>query len=83
MDSLAVHVITGVFFLLYGSWWIMTSIWFHISTIYNLKNKTIGDDNIKSKSYILFWCVPHWKIEPVLKIVFPAMGVCMEAFLCD
>ena len=80
MGSLGGHVIPGVFFLLYGGWWILASIWLHVSTIYNLKNRRMGDDNIKSKSYIPFCCVPRWPIEPVLKIVFPAMGVCMEAF---
>ena len=80
MDGLAGHVIIGVFFLFYGGWWILTSIWLHISTKYNLKNRRMGDDNIKSKSYIPICCAPHWPIEPVLKIVFPAMGVCIDAF---
>ena len=80
MGSLGGHVITGVFFLIYGSWWILASIWLHISAKFNLKSRRIGDDNINSKSYIPFCCAPRWPVEPVLKIFFSTMGVCMEAF---
>ena len=81
--SLGGHIVPAVFFLIYGIWWIIATFWLYLSQKYNLKIKQRGFfdiENISKKSYIPLCLLPLWPIEPVLKIIFPSMGIIMEAF---
>lgn len=81
MGSLGGHVIPAIFFLVYGIWWSIATVWVYLSDKYNLKNKGVYDKgNLMRKSYIPVPYLPRWPIEPVLKIIFPAMGIIMEVF---
>ena len=81
--SLGGHIVPAIFFLIYGIWWIIATFWLYLSQKYNFKVKQRGFfdvPNIAKKSYIPLCLLPTLPIEPVLKILFPSMGVFMEVF---
>ena len=83
MGSLGGHVIPALFFLVYGIWWIIGSLWLYLSQKFNFKIKQQGFYDVQSiskKSYIPICLLPMVPIEPILKIIFPSMGITMEIF---
>ena len=86
MGSLGGHVIPGIFFLVYGGWWIFASFWLYLTTTLKINSRQTGkyaDVNIKSKSYIPVPGCPRVPIEPILKIIFPTMGIIMGEFFTN
>lgn len=80
MGSLPGHLVDGIFLFIYGVWWLLLSVCHHFSGKYSLKSRKTEDESSKYKSYIPFLGVPTWPIEPVLKIVFPVLGILIEVF---
>ena len=86
MGSLGGHVLPGVFFLVYGLWWIFISIWLYLTTSLKLNSRETGkysDANIKSKSYIPQPFCAKVPIESILKTILPLMGIICEVFIKD
>ena len=80
MGSLPGHLVDGIFLFTYGVWWLLFSLWLHFKGKYSLKSRSTEDESLKYKSYIPFLGAPKWPIEPVLKIVFPVLGILIEVF---
>ena len=82
MGNLGGHVVPGVFFIIYGIWWIIASLWLYLSQNFKVKQRAFYHvQNISKKSYIPICLLPQWPIEPVLKVSFASMGVLVESFL--
>ena len=86
MGSLGGHVLPGVFFLVYGLWWIFTSIWLYLTTSLKLNSRETGkysDADIKSKSYIPQPFCTKVPIESIIKTILPLIGIICEMFIKD
>ena len=93
MGSLAGHVLPGTFFLIYGFWWVVISLWTHLSSKGTQKSKREGSSSsvtsfleyrrehgLSRKSWLPQIFCPRVPLEPVLKIVLPLCGIIAEAF---
>ena len=90
MGSLAGHVIPGVFFLIYGLSWCCNSIWLHLTskrskestpTCPRSNHSKVNENMLSQRSWLPLTCCPNFPIEPILKIVFPTIGILIEMFL--
>ena len=96
MGNLAGHVIPGVFFIIYGFWWCLNSIWLHLNSAKKLQKgitaSTSGEDNRYNESAIqvnklsrMSWIptpfLSHFPLEPVLKIGLSSLGLFVEGFM--
>lgn len=86
MGTLGGHVVPGVFFVIWGGLWTWSSIWFYLSTKFNLRSKKIGvygENNIDRKAYIPLSCIPRCPVDPIMKIGFGTICLCLELFFRD
>lgn len=97
MGSLAGHVIPGIFFILYGYMWSFNFLVYHIRTRATQKSSSDPrsrkdrsasssffefkrDQDLSKRSWIPFPCT-RFPLEPIGKVLFPAVGMMVEAFL--
>ena len=92
MGSFAGHLLPGLFFLLYGFWWMFVSFWYQLTTPSRVlgKGKTGSsgvtyaefkrESEIIRKSYIPqpFW--PKVPLEPLIKFILCVIGIIGEGF---
>lgn len=83
MGNLGGHVVPGIFFIIYGLWWIIATLWLYLTQKYQVKQQKrfFDAENISKRSYIPLCLLPQWPVEPVLKIFFASLGVFVEEFL--
>jgi hypothetical protein len=85
MGSFEGHVIPGVFFVIYGSWWMFTS---YVLYFWNRSgSSSSGKTNraaarreyeINKRSWLSLPCFPRLHLEPLVKVVLPIIGIIVE-----
>lgn len=83
MGSLAGNVYPGCFFIAYGLTWCILSIWFQL-TLNKKKTQNLTQEiviDLQRKSWLPVCLFPRFPLEPIFKIVLPAVGIFIEAFI--
>lgn len=77
------HAIPGAFFTLWGVWWMFMSMWVHLTRKLSIYSKDTGpyaEALLQQKSYIPQPFLKRIPLEPIVKIILPSVGICMETF---
>ena len=83
MASFVAHLLPGLFFLLYGLWWMFGSFWFQLTSPLRVSSKGKTDSReleIVRKSYMPQPFCSKVPLEPVIKCILSVVGIIGEGF---